>query len=121
MAGGFVPRVALEAGFLILVGVGAGLASLRTVVIVGLLAGSWLLVTMIELTVWYGQSRVQRSATLPAPGGPVEPTSIDPGPFGGDAYPLRPDAGSMPSAEVEAYTRVLDLDDEQGSPPERSE
>jgi hypothetical protein len=107
---GFAPRFAIEAGFLILLGVGAGLADLRTTVIVALLAGGWLLVSLIELSVWRAQAR---------PVGPVIPTpparEAEPEPEAGEstveaeeiAYPLRADAGTTPSEEVEAYTRVL--------------
>ena len=57
MAGGFVPRFAIEAGFLILLGVGSGLADLRAAVIVAVLAAGWLLVSLVELAIWRGQSR----------------------------------------------------------------
>jgi hypothetical protein len=43
-------RFALEALFLILVGVGAGLADLRPIVIVLVMVGAWLLVALIEFT-----------------------------------------------------------------------
>src|SRR5439155_12822874 len=49
MPGGFAPRFAIEAGFLILLGVGSGYANLRTVVIVAVLLGGWLLVSLIEV------------------------------------------------------------------------
>ena len=56
-ARGFAPRFALEAGFLILLGVGAGYADLRPAVIVALLAGGWVLVALVELAVWRSQAR----------------------------------------------------------------
>jgi hypothetical protein len=118
MRGGFAPRLAIEAGFLILVGVGAGLADLRAVVIVALLAGSWLLVSLLEVAVWRGQARVAGTPLQPVPladpdsGAPPLRTAAGERaePAADDAYPLRADAGSTPSAEVEAYTRVLDTE-----------
>lgn len=116
MPGGFAPRFAIEAGFLILLGVGAGLADLRTRVIVLLLAAGWILVSLIELAVWRAG---KRPAVAPAAAPPREPEPepeeqhgwpIDgESPFDADdtAYPLRADAGSAPSEEVEAYTRVM--------------
>ena len=120
MPGGFAPRFAIEAGFLILLGVGAGYADLRPVAIVGLLAGGWLLVAAIELAVWRSQAR---PAYVPPPAPPEEPIAEpaavaepepeleaepEPEPESvADAYPLRVDAGEEPSEEVEAYTRVI--------------
>jgi len=57
MPGGFAPRFAIEAGFLILLGVGAGIADLRTRVIVVLVAGGWVLVSLIELSIWRAEGR----------------------------------------------------------------
>ena len=52
MQGGFGPRFALEAGFLIAVAIGAGLAELSATVIVVVMAVAWLLVCLFELAVW---------------------------------------------------------------------
>ena len=118
MPGAFAPRFAIEAGFLILLGVGAGYADLRPRVIVGLLAAGWLLVTLVELAIWRSQVR-----SVPVPAAPAvdsdepEPGSeevVDAVPDD-DVYPLRPDAGDAPSEEVEAYTRVLSGSSEQRS------
>ena len=101
MPGGFAPRFALEAGFLILLGVGAGYADLRPIVIVGLLAGGWLVVALIELAIWRSESRpVVAYAPSPLVPVAVEEPAVE-------QYPLRADAGEMPSEEVEAYTRVI--------------
>jgi hypothetical protein len=109
MPGGFAPRFAIEAGFLILLGVGAGLADLRSIVIVGLLAGAWVLVSLFELAVWRAQSRPAARPAPPPPPEPeievgwgVEPDENPPQ----EAYPLRSDVGSTHAEEVEAYTRV---------------
>ena len=117
MPGGFAPRFALEAGFLILLGVGAGYADLRPIVIVGLLAGGWLVVALIELAIWRSESRpvVTYAPQPPVPVAVEEPepaVAPEPGPEPSEEpaveqYPLRADAGETPSEEVEAYTRVI--------------
>src|SRR6476646_628484 len=114
MPGGFAPRFAVEAGFLILLGVGAGYADLRPIVIVALLAGGWVVVSLIELAVWRSQARPVGAYVPPPPPAPVaadeepEPDAepVDEGPAE-DEYPLRPGAGETPSEEVEEYTRIL--------------
>jgi hypothetical protein len=67
MPRGFAPRFAIEAGFLILLGAGSGYANLRTAVIVAVLAGGWLLVSLIELTVWRAQARSAGTFMPPEP------------------------------------------------------
>ena len=118
MPGGFAPRFAVEAGFLILLGVGAGYADLRPIAIVALLAGGWVVVSLVELAVWRSQARPVGAYIPPPPPAPAdaeaevveEPEPItepaDEAPAE-DEYPLRPDAGETPSEEVEEYTRVL--------------
>jgi hypothetical protein len=115
MPGGFAPSFAIEAGFLVLLGVGAGIADLRPVKIVAILAAGWLIVSLVELAVWLAQSHsvlvppVQPGAEAPEPepahGWPVED---EPAHLEDDAYPLRAGAGDERSDEVEAYTRVLE-------------
>jgi hypothetical protein len=110
MPGAFAPRFAIEVAFLILLGVGAGYADLRPAVIIGLLAGGWVLVSLIELAVWRSQAR-----PAPSPPAAIEPAEDEPAfepepdeaPETDDDYPLRPDAGDARSEEVEAYTRIL--------------
>jgi hypothetical protein len=111
MPGAFAPRFAIEAGFLILLGVGAGYADLRPAVIVALLAGGWIIVSLIELAIWRSQALAVHTYA-PAEPAPVdgEPTqaveeAAEPAPE--DDYPLREGAGDSPSEEVEAYTRIL--------------
>ena len=103
---GFAPRFALEAGFLILLGAGAGYADLRPVVIVAILAGGWVLVSLIELAVWRSWPHPGVAYQAAAAEDVPEPDHV-PEPADGDEYPLR-DAEEAPSEEVEAYTRVLD-------------
>jgi hypothetical protein len=50
--GGFGPRFALEAGFLIAVAIGAGFAELSATAIIVVMAVAWLLVCLFELAVW---------------------------------------------------------------------
>jgi hypothetical protein len=111
MPGGFAPRFAIEAGFLILLGVGAGIADLRTPVIVALVAGGWVIVSLIELSVWRAEGRTtSRRAPAPPPetgievGWPVEET--EPEPADEEAYPLRRET-DVRDAEAEEYTRVI--------------
>lgn len=52
MQGGLGPRFALEAGFLIAVAIGAGVAQLGATAIVAIMAVAWLLVCLFELAVW---------------------------------------------------------------------
>jgi len=110
MPGGFAPRFAIEAGFLILLGVGAGIADLRTQVIVVLVAGGWVLVSLIELSIWRAEGRTASPRVAPAPveepelevGWPIaEPEEEE-----DEAYPLRRDA-DVRDAEAEEYTRVI--------------
>jgi hypothetical protein len=127
MVGGFAPRFAVEAGFLVLLGVGAGIADLRPIVIVAVLAAGWLLVSLIELAMWRLQSRPAVPFVLPPPaeiepepepepGWPVEAQQSE----SELVYPLRADAGSEPSEEIEAYTRVLGGEGDD-SPGERED
>jgi hypothetical protein len=126
MPGGFAPRFAIEAGFLILLGVGAGIADLRPQVIVALLVGGWVLVSLIELSVWRAEGR---TATPRVP--PLQPEP-EPEPELGvgwpleeheeaeeEAYPLRRDT-DVRDAEAEDYTRVI-AQPERVSPDDRSE
>ena len=119
MSEGFAPRFAIEAAFLILLGVGAGYADLSTPVIVGLVAGGWVIVALIELSVWRSQTRPSvEFAPLPAPAEDRQEkafeeqdalSALD------DDYPLRVGAGDAPSEEIEAYTRILDGSDGEAS------
>ena len=112
MPGGFAPRFAIEAGFLILLGVGAGIADLRTRVVVVLVAGGWVLVSLIELSIWRAEGRTANPRVPPAPqlepeldvGWPVvEPDADD---NDDESYPLRRDT-DLRDADAEAYTRVI--------------
>src|SRR4029079_16996257 len=110
MPGGFAPRFAIEAGFLILLGVGAGIADLRTRVIVAIVAGGWGLVSLIELSILRDDRGTVKPRVGPAPelepelevGWPViEPEADD-----DESYPLRRDT-DVRGAEAEEYNRVI--------------
>jgi hypothetical protein len=104
---GFAPRFALEAGFLILLGVGAGYADLSTRAIVAIVAGGWVLVALVELAVWRAQAQPAVIHASPAEVDEDGP-AVEPAPATEDRdYPLRVGAGEAPSEEVEAYTRVI--------------
>lgn len=73
------PRFLLEAGFLIALAVGLGIAELSAGVIVGVMALAWLLVCLFELTVWADRPRA--ADARPAPREPDEVTpdeSVEP-------------------------------------------
>ena len=72
MAGNFAPRFAAEAAFVILLAVAAGFADLRPAVIIAVMAGAWILVSLIEYFAW--RASVQTTTLRPAaPPEPVEP------------------------------------------------
>lgn len=52
MQGGVGSRFALEAGFLIVVAIAAGVAELSATAIIVVMAAAWLLVCLFELAVW---------------------------------------------------------------------
>jgi hypothetical protein len=58
--GGFGPRFALEAGFLIAIAIAAGVAQLSATVIVVVMAVAWVLVCLFELAVWAEGPRFPR-------------------------------------------------------------
>ena len=82
MQGGFGPRFALEAGFLIAVAIGAGFAELSATVIVVVMAVAWLLVCLFELAVWAEGPRFPaRERTVVEEEPPAEPDEVtDPEP-----------------------------------------
>lgn len=79
MQGGFGPRFALEAGFLIAVAIGAGFAELSATMIVVVMAVAWLLVCLFELAVWAERPRfagVVREGTVVEEEPPGEPDEL---------------------------------------------
>src|SRR5256885_16273410 len=107
MPGGFAPRFAIEAGFLILLGVGAGIADLRAPVIVALIAGGWAPVSLIELGAWRAEGRTAAPRMPPLPAAGPEPEAGWPGEEDVDEaeeapYPPRPNAGAATSEQETA-------------------
>jgi hypothetical protein len=83
--GGFGPRFALEAGFLIAVAIGAGFAELSATAIVVVMAVAWLLVCLFELAVWAEGPRfpgsVRERTVVEEPATEAEPDELtDPEP-----------------------------------------
>jgi hypothetical protein len=78
MGGGFAPRFAVEAVFLILLAVGAGFANLRAIVIVALMGGGWLLVSLIEFFAWRASAQTAlRVSALPQRPEPAPEWSVE--------------------------------------------
>jgi len=83
--GGFGPRFALEAGFLIAVAIAAGVAQLSATAIVAIMAVAWLLVCLFELAAWAEGPRfptfVRERTVVTEPEPPAEPDEVtDPEP-----------------------------------------
>ncbi len=64
MTGGFAPRFALEAAFLVLLALAAGLAELDTTWIVVVMVAGWALVALVEWLAWTAE---QEPEAPPAP------------------------------------------------------
>jgi hypothetical protein len=82
---GLGARFALEAGFLIALAIGLGVADLSATVIVVVMALAWLLVSLFELAVWAEGTSVPAARRRPdvveepdelTPGETVEPAAI---------------------------------------------
>lgn len=123
MAGGFGPRFAVEAAFLLLLALFAGLADLRPLAIVGILAAGWVVVSLLEVALWRAEQRAPTAVYAePLPQGepPPEETEDDvieeplPEP---EPYPLRADAGMERSEEAEQYTTILRDENDAGAAP----
>jgi hypothetical protein len=72
---GFGPRFALEAGFLIALAIGLGLADLSATAIILAMAAAWLLVCLFELAVW---AEATRATPAPRPEVVEEPDEVTP-------------------------------------------
>jgi hypothetical protein len=92
MADRFAPRFALEAGFLVLLAVAAGLADLRPAIIVLVMAIAWLIVSLVEWLAW-------RVRMAPPPTPAIEPAP-EPVP-GWDVEEIL-----VPADEVAAYSAL---------------
>jgi hypothetical protein len=82
--GGLGPRFALEAGFLIAIAIGAGVAQLGATAIILIMALAWLLVCLFELAVWAEGPRfpsfVRERVLVEEPSKAEEPQAPEPEP-----------------------------------------
>jgi hypothetical protein len=102
------PRFLIEAGFVIAVGVVAGLAGLSTWALIGIVAGAWIIVALVELFVWArGRRRRGLAPEAPDPSLSREPAFVAPEPVRAPepqrnaAAPLPPDPEPEPEPEPE--------------------
>ncbi len=126
MPGRLGPRFALEAAFLILLAVGAGLADLSPTVIVLVMVAAWVIVAVIEFTAErLGTSfpPLRRTYTAPPPvrrrpeGDLVEATVVTPIP-----EPVKQDEPAetpLPAPEAEPEVPVVAAESETSAEPSR--
>ena len=74
------PRFLIEAGFIITVAVIAGIARLDTVWIVAVMAGAWLIVAVVEITVSRRRAKERGRPGARVPVRPAEPPAASPSP-----------------------------------------
>ena len=104
MGGGFTPRFAFEIVFLVLLAVTAGLADLSALAIGLVMAGAWLLLTLVEWLAW----RAETSAEQQPPawsGFADEPDELDGWDIQEILAPLPQEGAS--GREVDGLTSVL--------------
>ena len=116
MSGGFASRFAVEAAFLVLLAVAAGFADLRAWMIVLVMAGGWLVVTLIEALAWQAERDLERRVASISPrrvsGGEPEQEAQHGWDVEEILAPMPDDAKALPQPEGDALTSVL--------PPETS-
>jgi hypothetical protein len=103
------PRFLIEAGFIVAVAVVAGLERVGTWAIIGLVAGAWIIVALVELAVWLSHARKPRDARKLrglAPAGPdpslsPEPVAVPPEPVHAPDPPRIAAAPPPPEPEPE--------------------
>jgi hypothetical protein len=98
------PRFLVEAGFIVAVAVAAGIAEVGTWSIVGLVAGAWILVALVELGLWAARraqkrAQPQREQLQPAPA--PEPIVVRPEPVRAPEPPTIAAAPPAPEPEPE--------------------
>src|SRR5919197_1031227 len=86
------PRFLIQAGFIIAVAVVAGIERLGTWSIIGLVAGAWIVVAVVELALWARNAKTRGLA----PQGP-DPTSSEPEPPTPEAVVLAPEPVPPPA------------------------
>jgi len=108
MGDGYAGRFVFETAFLILLAVGLGLADERPLVIVGVMAAAWLVVSLLELAAW--------RASRPVPPPLVEPHPVEELHGWDVAQIIAPQA---PPPDVELTTALPPAADEEAAPRRR--
>src|SRR5919201_1026240 len=98
------PRFLIQAGFIIAVAVVAGIERLGTWSIIGLVAGAWIVVAVVELALWARNAKTRGLA----PQGP-DPTSSEPEPPTPEAVVLAPEPVPTPAPPLIAEPREWNL------------
>lgn len=95
------PRFLVEAGFIVAVAVAAGIEQVGTWSIIGLVAGAWILVALVELGMWarHAKQRPQRPQQEPRPS--REPVVVRPEPVRAPEPPKIAAAPPPPEPEPE--------------------
>jgi hypothetical protein len=109
--------MAIEWGFLILLSVGAGIADLRPLLIILVMAIGWVLVVLVELLAW--RARPAYVVTEPVEEAPPEPAA--PPPQVAETLPPAPPPAKEPSTESRPAARVsptYDFEFERPAPAE---
>jgi hypothetical protein len=90
------PRFLIQAGFIIAVAVVAGIERIGTWSIIGLVAGAWVVVALVELGLWARQARGRRAAAAEPE---VAPTRPQPAPVVSRPAPPRIEPAPVPIPE----------------------
>jgi hypothetical protein len=77
---GFAARFAVEVAFLVLLAVAAGFADLRAWIVVVVMAGGWLVVTLIEALAWRAERDLEQRIGSAAPHPAFDPGPSEPEP-----------------------------------------
>jgi hypothetical protein len=108
--GGFTPRFAFEAIFLVLLAIACGLADLRPLVIGLVMGGAWVIVTGIEWLAWRSESSVDAPPAWPPAGDGADQL---------DSWDIDEILAPLPEDEPGSRTSVLPPPDEpNGEGPE---
>jgi hypothetical protein len=98
------PRFLIEAGFIVAVAVVVGVSDLSTWAIIGVVAGAWILVALVEAGVWARRAAARRPAEKPP-----DPVVVRPQPVPAPEPPRIAAAPSPPSPEPEPEPDVAYL------------
>ena len=95
------PRFLIQAGFIIAVAVVAGIERIGTWSIIGLVAGAWIVVAMVELGLWARGAKGKGRSLAPEMSDPMPVVSVVPEPPPIPAPPLIAAAPPPPEPEPE--------------------